>query len=73
MPVGAASWSFTEDDFGAITSALERFLTDCNARSALLVDRTGQLVATVGEPLQAGRRLAAVPVGKDHVARQTVP
>jgi predicted regulator of Ras-like GTPase activity (Roadblock/LC7/MglB family) len=49
MPVGAASWSFTEDDFGAITSALERFLTDCNARSALLVDRSGQLVATVGE------------------------
>src|SRR5512132_2274370 len=48
MPV-AASWSFTEDDFRAITSALERFLTDCNARSALLVDRTGQLVATVGE------------------------
>jgi predicted regulator of Ras-like GTPase activity (Roadblock/LC7/MglB family) len=49
MPVGAASWSFTEDDFGAITSALERFLIDSNARSALLVDRTGQLVATCGE------------------------
>ena len=49
MPVGAASWSFTEDDFGAITSALDRFLTDSNARSALLVDRTGQLVATCGE------------------------
>ena len=49
MPVGAASWSFTEDDFGAITSALERFLTDCNARCALIVDRTGQLIATVGE------------------------
>jgi predicted regulator of Ras-like GTPase activity (Roadblock/LC7/MglB family) len=49
MPVRAASWSFTEDDFRAITSALERFLTDCNARCALLVDRTGQLVATVGE------------------------
>jgi predicted regulator of Ras-like GTPase activity (Roadblock/LC7/MglB family) len=49
MPVGAASWSFTEDDFGTITKLLERFLTDCNARCALLVDRTGQLVATVGE------------------------
>ena len=48
MPV-AASWSFTEDDFREITGALERFLTDCNARCALLVDRTGQLVATVGE------------------------
>src|SRR5438105_12150141 len=49
MPVRAASWSFTEDDFRAITNALERFLTDCNARCALLVDRAGQLVATVGE------------------------
>ncbi|HEX4681960.1 MAG TPA: roadblock/LC7 domain-containing protein [Gemmatimonadaceae bacterium] len=49
MPVGAASWSFTEDDFGAITATLERFLVDSNARSALLVDRTGQLVATCGE------------------------
>jgi len=49
MPVGAASWSFTEDDFAAITRALERFLTDCDARCALLVDRTGQLVATVGD------------------------
>ena len=49
MPVGAASWSFTEDDFGAITTALEQFLTDCDARCALLVDRTGQLVATVGD------------------------
>ena len=49
MPVGAASWSFTEDDFGAITKSLQVFLRDCNARCALLVDRTGQLVATVGE------------------------
>jgi predicted regulator of Ras-like GTPase activity (Roadblock/LC7/MglB family) len=49
MAVGATSWSFTEDDFGAITHSLQRFLTDCDARCALLVDRTGQLVATVGE------------------------
>jgi predicted regulator of Ras-like GTPase activity (Roadblock/LC7/MglB family) len=49
MPVGSASWSFTEDDFGAITTSLQAFLRDSNARCALLVDRTGQLVATVGE------------------------
>lgn len=49
MPAGAASWSFTEDDFGAITTALQQFLSDSDARCALLVDRTGQLVATVGE------------------------
>jgi len=51
MAVGSASWSFTEEDFGAITQTLQRFLFDSNARSALLVDRTGQLVATVGEKL----------------------
>jgi predicted regulator of Ras-like GTPase activity (Roadblock/LC7/MglB family) len=49
MAVGAASWSFTEDDFGAITSSLQKFLLDSNARCAMLVDRSGQLVATVGE------------------------
>jgi predicted regulator of Ras-like GTPase activity (Roadblock/LC7/MglB family) len=46
---GAGTWSFTEDDFAAITQSLQRFLADTNARSALLVDRAGQLVATVGE------------------------
>lgn len=49
MPVGSASWSFTQGDFDAITASLKRFLQDSNARCALLVDRTGQLVATVGE------------------------
>ena len=49
MPVGAASWSFTEDDFAAITQSLQRFLHESNARCARLVDRSGQLVATVGE------------------------
>src|SRR6202021_3787537 len=49
MAVGAASWSFTEDNYGAITQSLQRFLYESNARCALLVDRTGQLVTTVGE------------------------
>jgi predicted regulator of Ras-like GTPase activity (Roadblock/LC7/MglB family) len=50
MSVGAATWSFTEDDFAAITQILQRFLYDAKSRCALLVDRSGQLVATVGEP-----------------------
>ena len=50
MHVGAPSWSFTEDDAAAIDASLRRFLADCNARCALLVDRAGQLVATAGEP-----------------------
>jgi predicted regulator of Ras-like GTPase activity (Roadblock/LC7/MglB family) len=52
MPVGAASWSCTQDDYDAILRSLQRFLHESNARSALLVDRAGQLVATVGEPPQ---------------------
>ena len=49
---GAASWSFNESDYRQIQQHLQGFLRDSNARCALLVDRTGQLVATVGEPPQ---------------------
>lgn len=49
MSVGAASWSFTEDDYAVITRTLNDFLAESNSRCALLVDRAGQLVATVGE------------------------
>ncbi len=49
MAVGSASWSFTEEDFNSITRTLQKFLGETNARCALLVDRSGQLVATVGE------------------------
>jgi predicted regulator of Ras-like GTPase activity (Roadblock/LC7/MglB family) len=49
MTAGAASWTFTEDDFGAITTSLRRFLDDTDSMCALLVDRSGQLVTTVGD------------------------
>src|SRR5260221_5327177 len=49
---GAASWSFNENDFKQIQTHLLAFLRDSNARCALLVDRTGELVATVGETPQ---------------------
>ena len=45
----AASWSFGEDDARRIQHLLAQFLADSGARTALIVDRTGQLVATVGE------------------------
>lgn len=50
MPPGAVSWIFTDDDAHAISGAVQGFLRETGARSALLVDRAGQLVATVGEP-----------------------
>lgn len=49
MRMGATSWSFTEEDFTAISQQLQRFLFESSARCALLVDRSGQLVTTVGD------------------------
>lgn len=54
MPPGAVRWTFTDDDAQAINAALQRFLRESHARCALLVDRAGQLVATVGEAPQHG-------------------
>ncbi len=45
----SASWSFREDDATRLREVLTGFLRDSSARTALIVDRTGQLVATVGE------------------------
>ena len=49
MSAGASSWSFREDDARRLQTILTAFLRDASARTALIVDRTGQLVATVGE------------------------
>jgi predicted regulator of Ras-like GTPase activity (Roadblock/LC7/MglB family) len=46
---GASVWSFDSEDLRRIEDILHRFLYQSGARCALLVDRTGQLVATVGE------------------------
>ena len=47
---GAASWSFREEDASRIHTILGQLLKEANARTALLVDRTGQMLATAGEP-----------------------
>ena len=46
---GASSWSLGEDDHHRIQGLLGGFLRESNARTALLVDRSGQMVATAGE------------------------
>lgn len=48
-PGGAPSWSFSPSDSERIEEILSNLLYEANARCALLVDRTGQLVTTVGE------------------------
>jgi predicted regulator of Ras-like GTPase activity (Roadblock/LC7/MglB family) len=49
MSAGASSWSFHEEDSHRIHAILGEFLREANARSGLIVDRTGQMVAMVGE------------------------
>lgn len=49
MSFGATSWSLTESDQAGLNQALQRFLFDSNARCALVVDRSGQLITTAGE------------------------
>ena len=48
---GAGTWSLDESDYKRITGHLTELLKESNARSALVVDRTGQLLATAGEAL----------------------
>lgn len=45
----SASWSFEERDAETVNRLLTALLQDSQARCALLVDRNGQLVTTVGE------------------------
>jgi predicted regulator of Ras-like GTPase activity (Roadblock/LC7/MglB family) len=49
MTGASASWSFREEDAVRLREILNVFLRESSARTALIVDRTGQLVATVGE------------------------
>ena len=46
---GASSWSFREEDSDRIQAILNAFLRESNARTGMIVDRTGQMVAVVGE------------------------
>jgi len=50
MP-GAATWSLDEADYRRICSHLNDLLKESNGRCALLVDRAGQLLASVGEQM----------------------
>lgn len=49
MAGGASSWTLGEADAQRIDRILQTFLYESQARCALLVDRTGQLITTQGE------------------------
>ncbi len=46
---GAGTWSLSESDFKQITQHLTFLLKESSASCAMLVDRTGQLLASSGE------------------------
>jgi predicted regulator of Ras-like GTPase activity (Roadblock/LC7/MglB family) len=48
---GAGTWSIAEDDHKKITQHLEALLKESQAHAALVVDRTGQMLANVGDKL----------------------
>jgi predicted regulator of Ras-like GTPase activity (Roadblock/LC7/MglB family) len=68
MTAGTANWSFTQDDFTAITGSLQRFLDITDSRCALLVDRSGQLVTTVGEAVGLDTTAFATLTAADYSA-----
>jgi predicted regulator of Ras-like GTPase activity (Roadblock/LC7/MglB family) len=47
---GASTWSLGEADARRIHAVLTAFLREANARTALLVDRNGQMLASAGDP-----------------------
>ena len=71
---GASSWTFREEDASRIGVLLNSLLRDANARTALLVDRTGQMLATAGEaprfdPIAFASLTAADFSANDQLAR----
>ncbi len=48
---GAGTWALDESDYQRITDHLHSLLKESNARCGMLVDRTGQLLASVGDSL----------------------
>ncbi len=41
-------WKICEEDYWAITSVLKELLQNSNSQSVLLIDKTGQMIASVG-------------------------
>ena len=46
------NWKVFEEDYWAINTILQELLKNSNAASVLLLDKTGQLISSLGEPPQ---------------------
>lgn len=47
---GSSSWSIRQEDAERIQAIMNAFLRESNARTALIVDRNGQMITSAGEP-----------------------
>ena len=50
--MASATWSLTQLDIYAVSAALDRLLKATGAHSAMVVDRSGQLVTVAGQPVE---------------------
>ena len=44
------NWALFEEDFYSMTLILQTLMRSANSRSVMLIDKTGQLISTVGAP-----------------------
>lgn len=44
------NWKIFEEDYWAISTTIQELMKNSNATSVLLLDKTGQLISSVGEP-----------------------
>jgi len=44
------NWALFEEDFWSINSILQTLLRSSSARSVMLIDKTGQMINSIGEP-----------------------
>jgi predicted regulator of Ras-like GTPase activity (Roadblock/LC7/MglB family) len=44
------NWALFEEDFWAINTILQNLIQSSSAKSVMLIDKTGQLISSIGEP-----------------------
>src|SRR5439155_27014832 len=44
------NWALFEEDFWSINTVLQNLIQTSSAKSVMLIDKTGQLISSIGEP-----------------------
>ncbi len=45
------NWALFEEDFWSINTILQNLIQSSSSKSVMLIDKTGQLISSIGEPL----------------------